>query len=455
MADDTLKSSSIFLSIVCALFLIISFLFNFTFLITLLKLRRLNKSDKSNLFLTHLILIDFICAFFVIIPSGYGVYNVDHLGSNGCHLQLFFITFYFSSTFYGLFALSVERFFKFKYPISHINIFTARVKQTENGSTETVRQKKYFAYLIILALWILNIFIAFIPMFANFKNVQYFVIQSQCDYQYEAFTWWLWFFFWISLTIPFIGSLVFYILTLRLILVNAKIINARQNIIKAKTEQNEVVITTAKYLTDLLFSCLSRRKKVAEHTLKCNALAKVNRRGFTDTTKLPDNTIYYSHIINIKNLDDDQYGNINNDLHVRKQLLIQFKYETERSKTMTFLLIAIISYCFVIPIYVIHLYRTYNYDSVYGSYDNPGVVSFPTYSAFVWISYLTFLVKSIVCLLHNKFYRYSLYQSANCRGFHGIFEYQLQRIKKDLQELESDLGLDSNDTNKLKNSSEA
>lgn len=442
MADDTLKTSSIFLSIVCALFLIISFLFNFTFLLTLLKLRRLNNTDKSNFFLTHLILIDFVCAFFVIIPSGYGVYNVNKLGSDGCHLQLYFITFYFSSTFYGLFALSVERFFKFQYPITHINVFTLRVIKNEDGTSERVSRKKYLAHLIILFLWLLNIFIAFIPMFGNFSNVQYFNIQSQCDYQYEAFSWWLWFYFWISLTTPFFGSLIFFILALRLVVLNAKAINARQNIINAKNNQKEVKLSTCNFLLDLIFSCVTRRKKVAEYHSKANKMNKNKiRRGFSDTTKLPENTIFYSHIINIQNLDDDQYSNLNNDLHVRKQLLIQFKYDTERSKTMTFLIVAIVSYCLVFPVYVIHFYRTYNYDPKYGSYDNPNVVSLPTYTAFVWISYLAFLVKSLVCLLHNKFYRYSLYQAANCRGFHGIFEYQINRLLKDLKEIEADLGL--------------
>ena len=442
----TFTTSSVFLAVICALFIIISFLLNFTFLITLLKLRRLNKTEKSNFLLTHLILIDFVCAFFVLIPSGYGIYN-NGLGLNACHLQLFFITFFFSSTFYGLFALSVERFFKYKYPISHINIFTKRVKKLTDGSTETKSQRKYAAFLIIIILWILNIFISFIPMIGNYNNVQYFQTESQCDYQYEACIWWLWFYFWFSIILPFFGSIIFYLLTLRLIIINAKIINARQNIIRNKNSQKEINITAGKYLVDMIFSCVTRSKKIAESNVKSANLMKINRRGISDTTQLPENCIFYSHIINIQNLEDDQYANDNNDLHVRKNLLIQFKYDTERSKTMTFFLITIIDFCLVFPIFAIHFYRTYNYDPTYGSYDNPNVISFSTYTTFVWISYITFIIKSFVCLFHNKFYRYSLYQSANCRGFHGIFEYQLKRLEEDLKKLESALDLDSDTKN--------
>ena len=438
---NTLRSSSIFLSVVCALFIIISFLFNFTFLVTLLKLRRLNRVDKSNLLLTHLIFADFLCAFFILIPSGYGIYNYNQLTASACHLQLYFITFFFSLTFYGMLALSVERYLKFKYPISHINFFTQRDIKQSDESVRSTGGHKYIVYGIVLGIWLLNVFISFIPMFGNYANVQYFSIESQCDYQYEKFTWWLWLYFWVSLFIPFVLSVFFYLMSIRLIVINARIIQARKNIIRAKHNQNEVKLNTNAFLWEMVLSCVTRRKKVAERSLASSEM-KMNRRGFSDTTKLPDNTIYYSHIINIQNIDDDENGLRINDMHVRKQLLIQFKYETERSKTMTFLIITVVSFCLVFPVYVIHFYRMYNYDPSFGSYDNPNVVSFPTYSAFVWISYLTLFLKSLVCLVHNKHYRYSLYQSANCRGFHGVFEYEIQRIKQDLERLETALNIE-------------
>lgn len=444
LTENTLKSSSVYLSVFCAIFIVVSFLFNFTFLITLLKLRRLNRVDKSNLLLTHLIFADFFCAFFILIPSGYGIYSLSQLSTSACHLQLYFITFFFSLTLYGMLALSVERYFKFKYPISHINFFTQRDIKLSDESLKSSGGHKYVVYGIVFALWLLNIFISFIPLFGNYSNVQYFAIESQCDYIYEKFSWWLWLYFWVSIVIPFVVSLVFYLMTIRLIVINARIIEARKNIIRSKNNQKEIKLSTNAFLCEMLLSCVTRRRKVAENVLKAGSQMKINKRGFSDTTKLPDNTIYYSHIINIQNIEDEEHGNRNNDMHVRKQLLITFKYDTERSKTMTFLIITILSFCFIFPVYVIHFYRIYHYDASFGSYDNPSVVSFPTYTAFVWISYLTLFLKSLVCLIHNKHYRYSLYQSANCRGFHGIFEYEIQRLKKDLEKLEEALDIDLN-----------
>jgi hypothetical protein len=145
---------------------------------------------------------------------------------------------------------------------------------------------------------------------------------------------------------------------------------------------------------------------------------------------LPENLPFYAHLINIETLDDT-HENMYNDFHVRKQLLVQFKYDTERSKAATFFIITVLSYCCVFPLFVIHFYRAYNFDGQ--TYDNPSVVTLGTYSTLVWISYMTLILKSLVCLVHNRFYRYSLYQSVNFRGFHGDYDYEVQRFSKELK----------------------
>lgn len=458
-----IEISQIYLSIICGIFVILSFTINFTFLVTLLKLRRLNKSDKSSFFLTHLILADFVCALFVLIPSGFGVYKGD-LGNGTCHMQVFFFTFYLSLTFYGLLALSIERFFKYKYPLSHINFFTKRTSMNNDGVYIPGKSLLHKTILIVIGLWLLNLFIGLIPLFNNLNDVEYFKIQSQCDYRYESdgFSWWLWFFFWISLTIPFLASLIFFSLTLKLIVDNAVIINNRQNQARTNQKQRPVQFKTAAFVCELFFPRIGRKKKAAEKfvTNKFNKDAKYkHQHKVSDTTKLPENLAYYSHLINIENLDD-QYENMYNDVHVRKQLLIQFKYDTERSKTTTFFIITILTYCFVFPLYVIHFYRTFNFDGT--TYDNPQIVARNTYSTFVWIAYITFILKSGICLLHNKFYRYSLYQSANFRGFHGDFDYEVEKFKKELKMYENRMFADeqasrskSKSHQKLINSSQA
>lgn len=430
--------SQIYLSVLCAVYIVVSFLINFTFLITLLKLRRLNKSDKSSFFLSHLIFADFLCAFFILIPSGFGVYNGNSLNMDACHLQVFFVTFYFSLTFYGLFALSIERYFKYKYPLSHINFFTKRTSINEEGTYVPGKSLLHKTLFIIVGLWLLNLFIGFIPMFENFDSVQYFSTQSQCDYRYEDFNWWLWFYFWVSLTIPFLGSVFFFILTLRLIFDNATIINNRKNAVRANLRMKSIKLSKATFFKDLFFPIFAKKRNAAESYVNSQLNCKKSHHRVSDTTKLPENLNFYSHLINIENLEDE-YENIYNDIHVRKQLLVQFKYDTERSKTATFFLITIFSYCLVFPVYVIHFYRTYNYDGQ--NYNNANVVSLGTYSAFVWISYLVLITKSLVCLIHNKFYRHSLYQSANCRGFHGVFDFEVEKFKKEIRAVEDSLSI--------------
>ncbi|CAF0821054.1 unnamed protein product [Brachionus calyciflorus] len=390
MVENTIGKSNIFLTILCCIILVCSFIFNFTLLVTLLKLRRLNRIDKSNYLLTHLIFVDFLSSFFILVPSGYAVYNSNSLDFNGCRIQTFFTTFFLSMTFHGLFVLTVERFIKYQFPIWHINNFTKRLKYDENDKllTKSTGNKVFF---IILIIWILNIFISFIPFFVNYSDIQYFTNQTQCDYIYEKFNWWLWLFFWLSLTVPFLGGLFFSFLTLRIIYVSDRRIKLQK-----RSEEFE-----NRHFTN---------GKMVERIIE----------GI-DITRQPANRIYYEHLVN-----PDEEESLNNDFHVRNQLLSQFKYQTDKSKTITFLVILVLSYCLVFPIFVIHFYRTYNPSG--GAYDDETVVQRSTYTAFAWISYLALIIKSFVCLVQNRFYRHALYQSANCRGFSGVFDFQ-QELK--------------------------
>ena len=72
-------------------------------------------------------------------------------------------------------------------------------------------------YIVIFSTWLTAIFISFIPMFSNFGEIQYFPTQSQCDYTYETFKWWIMLFFFGFITIPFLGALFVFFLTFRLI----------------------------------------------------------------------------------------------------------------------------------------------------------------------------------------------------------------------------------------------
>lgn len=427
--------SQIYLSVIVGVFLIVSFIINFTFLVTLLKLRRLNKSDKSNFFLTHLILADFICAILVLVPSGVGVYNGTFLDIRACHLQLYFFTFFFSLTFYGLLALSIERYIKYKRPLAHIEFFT---KQSFDEEIESPSKHIFHKTLgIIVIIWLLNIFIGFIPLFNNYNDVQFFENQSQCGYIYEAngFIWWLWVYFFVSLTVPFIASLMFFILTFRLIFKNAEEINKVQNKMRGKKKQRSINLSAGSYFCNLLFPRLSRKKNAAEKFVSNKLKAESHQYKKKDTTQLPENIVYYQHLINVDHLEEE---NIYNNIHVRKQLLIQFKYDTERSKTTSFFIILVLTYLVVFPVFVIHFYRAYNYNGS-AAYDSRETVEKTTYATFVWISYLAFILKSMVCLIHNKFYRYSLYQSANFRGFHGDFDYEVKKFVKEIKLFENRL----------------
>lgn len=428
-----IESSQVYLSIICGIYLIVSFIINFTFLVTLLKLRRLNNGDKSNGFLTHLILADFISALFILIPSGFGVYNGNFLDTRACHLQVFFVSFYLSLTFYGMLVLSIERYYKFKYPLSHINFFTRRTLSDKLSSHKQSKKVFWKVLLIIFVLWLMNIFIGLIPLFNNMNDLQYFTIQSQCDYRYEDMKWWLWFYFFFSLTVPFCLSMLFYTLTFRLIYENAQIIAKRQN--AANPSKRPTKLTPGSFICDLIIPRRTRKKHAAEKYVdrKLNAKNRITPK-VSDTTKLPENLPYYAHLINIETLDDT-HENMYNDFHVRKQLLVQFKYDTERSKATTFFIITLLSYCLVFPLFVIHFYRTYNFDGT--TYDNSNVVSLGTYSTFVWLSYMTLVLKSLVCLVHNKFYRYSLYQSVYFRGFHGDYDYEVQRFNRELKQFKN------------------
>jgi hypothetical protein len=418
---NPLSSSNVFLSIVCALLVISSFVFNFTFLITLLKQRRLYSLDKSNFLLTHLILVDFVCSFFVLIPSGYSVYNSDTSLQSGCFVQTYFTTLFYSITFYGLLLLSIERYIKYNKPVSHINFFTRRLEFNKYDQliNDSIIHKVFF---IILGVWILGVFIAFIPMFNNYGQIQYFPSQSQCDYTYETFRWWLWIYFVLFVTIPFIASLVFFFLTFRLI-------NKYERIVKMKRIQ---------------FENEQSRKGSNKRSKKSNVIEDFIEG--VDVSLQPCNQFYYTHIIdvNVDKNNDEEEEDETNDFHVRNILLSQFKYDTEKSKTITFFIITVLNYCILFPVLVIHFYRAYNNTKTandLNGFDNPSLVAKSTYTAFVWISYSLFILKSFVCLVQNKFYKQAFYQAANCRGFSGSFDFQ-----KELREVKMALNIgDSNE----------
>ncbi|RNA14533.1 hypothetical protein BpHYR1_003723 [Brachionus plicatilis] len=385
MTEETVGKSNIFLTIVSALILITSFIFNFSFLVTLLKLRRLNRLDKSNFLLTHLIFADFLCSFFILVPSGYAVYNSNSLGFDGCRVQTFFTTLFLGLTFHGLMVLTVERFIKFKFPIWHINNFTKRLEFDKNEKLLT-KSSGHKVFFIIGLIWLLDIFVAFIPFFENYNDIQYFGTQTQCDYIYEKFQWWLWLFFWFSLTIPFFVGIVFSILTLRQISINDRKININRD---SKSMENK-----------------NADKGMVERIIE----------GL-DITRQPANVVYYKHLVELTEEENER-----NDFHVRNQLLAQFKYNSEKGKAKSVFIILIISYCLIFPTFVIHFYRTYNTRNE--NYDDENVVQRPVYTSFVWISFLTLIVKSLVCLLQNEFFRNSFNQAANIRGFKGFFDYE-------------------------------
>lgn len=392
MVEETVGKSNIFLTIVCTLILIASFIFNFSLLITILKQRRLNQIDKSNFLITHLIFADFLCSFFILVPSGYAVYNSNSLDFDGCRIQTFFTTLFLGLTFHGLMVLTIERFIKYKFPIWHINNFTNRLEYDKKILPSKSSGNKVF--IIIGVIWLLDIFISFIPFFANYQDIQYFKIQTQCDYIYEKFEWWLWFFFWFSLTIPFLVGVVFSILTLKEIFKNDQII------IPKKDEELE-----------------SRQSRKNKEELDCEDPSnwEIIIQG-RDITQQPANILHYEHLVDLTE------ENERNDFHVRNHLLAQFKYKTEKNKAISIFIILVVSYVLIFPTFVIHFYRTYNTSNE--NYDDSNVVQRPVYTAFVWISFLTLIVKSLVFLFLNEFYRNAFKQAANIRGFKGIFEYE-------------------------------
>lgn len=423
-ATNTLKSSSVYLSIVCALLIVASIAFNFTFLITLLKQRRLYSLDKSNFLLTHLILVDLVCSFFILIPSGYSVYNSDTSLSSGCFVQTYFTTLFYSITFLGLFLLSVERYLKYRAPVFHINAFTKRLEfdKYDRLVNDSFIHKVFF---FIIGVWVLGIFTAFIPMFANYGQIQYFPTQSQCDYTYETMRWWLWLYFWLFVTLPFLGGLIFFSLTFRLI-------NKYERIVKMKRAQFELEE--------------ARQRNRGKKENQCE-----NFIEGVDISLQPCNQFYYSHIVSPptsagQEEEEGEQNNENNDFHVRNLLMDQFKYKTEKSKCITFFIILCLNYFLLFPLLVIHFYRTYNNTMTSQSlngFDNPSLVSKPAYTAFVWISYSLLCLKSFVCLVQNEFYRHAFYQAANMRGFSGAFDFQKELNKlKDVLDLDDDDGDD-------------
>lgn len=397
MTEETVGKSNIFLTIVCALILIASVIFNFSFLITLLKLRRLNRIDKSNFLLTHLIFADFLCSFFILVPSAYAVYNSNSLGFDGCRVQTFFTTLFLGITFHGLMILTIERFIKYKFPIWHVNNLTKRL---EYDSSERLLTKSsgHKVFIVIGIFWLFEIFFSFIPFFENYDDIKYFKNQTQCDYVYEKFKWWLWIFFWFSLTIPFIVGIIFSILTFREIFINDRKISIKKVILKLNNDEDKDGDKVENFIESL------------------------------DITCQPSNVVYYEHL-----LEKTEEENNRNDFHVRNQLMSQFKYTTEKGKAISVFIILIVSYCLIFPVFVIHFYRTYNTSNE--NYDDISVVSRPVYTSFVIISFFTLVTKSIVCLIQNQYFRNAFGQAANTRGFRGYFDFE-KRFKLAIKRIE-------------------
>ena len=402
---NVLSSSSIFLSIMCGLLVIASICLNFTFLVILLKTRRLYHVDKSNNLVTSMILVDFIATLFILIPAGYGVYNDYTLNEAGCHCMTWFSTFFLCMTFQGMCLISIERFLKYHKPIWHINFFTKRIVYDEIGNAvndSASQGVKVFA--VIASLWLLNIFIAFIPNFANFKDQQYFYSESQCDYIYEKYRWWLWIYFLIFVTAPFLASLIFFFLALKEAASSDRIV--RMKSAQFKIEEDK------------------RRSSLNERNMAENVIEGL------DITLQPGNKLYYAHILDYDRVPEDLRDNETNDFHVRDQLLMLFKYDSERGKLVSFIIITIVSYVLVFPMFVLHFTRAYNNGNrpdASGNYDDPNLINGSLYTAFVWISYLTLIVKAFFCIVQNKFYRHAFYQSANIRGFKGYFDFENQK----------------------------
>jgi hypothetical protein len=394
MGSNSLSASNIFLTVIAALYLVANIAFNFTFILILLKSSRFRKIDRSFFLVTHMIIVDFFCAFFIFVMSGYGVYNDSFIEPSSCHVQTYFQSLVIGISFHSLLALSIERFIRYQNPIFHINTFTRRLVYDEEEQLVEVKDKRsWIVFIIIAVIWLLNIFISFFPLFRNLSDILFFNIESQCDYIYEKFPWFLWFFFFVCIVLPFLASMVFFTLTFRLIVLS----NNRIKLRKAQFEKEQYG---------------ERRGKINEVEHVVPGL---------DITKQPFNTIYYDHLID----PNEEETSTNNDFHVRNQLLTQYKYDTESGQTLTYCLITIFSFVVVFPVYVIHFYRTYNNDPTSSAYpDNPATVTKQTYTAFVWISYMIMLLKSMFCLIQNGFYRDALYQSANCRGFNGLHDYE-------------------------------
>jgi hypothetical protein len=251
-------------------------------------------------------------------------------------------------------------------------------------------------------------------MFGNYGAIQFFPTQSQCDYTYETFRWWLWLYFFAFVTIPFVGSLVFFLMTFRLI-------HKYNRIVKMKKAQFELE--------------QSRKYKRSSRSDQIEDFIEA-----LDFTLQPCNQFYYSHFIKstLNEEEDDT-----NDFHVRTQLLTQFKYDTEQKKTITFFIILILNYLILFPVLVMHFYRAYNNTKSINDtngFDNPSLIQKNTYTAFVWISYSLLVIKSLVCLIQNRSYRHAFYQAANCRGFSGSYEFQ--KIEKELNKVKLALHID-------------
>lgn len=443
--SSTLTTTNILVCILVLLILVAAACLNFTFFITLIKLRRLNSLDKSNALLTHLILVDFIAAFCVLIPSAYGIYN--GVGDASCHLQTWFSTFATACASLGLLVLSIERYVKYRWPVRHVNTFTVRLEYDKYDRVAN-EHHFHFSYFIIVAIWLTAIFVACIPLFGTYDRLEFFASQGQCSYTYETMKWWLWFWFICLVTLPFLVSLVLFFLTFRLI-------RASHRVVQMKRVQYELEASRRQALADR-YKTRSQRKERIEPFVEN-----------LDVTLQPCNTFYYTHIVDDfrrarhavnrqeERVEGEDYGDeydYGADFHVRNQLLAQYKYETEREKNKTFFIIAILNYVLVFPLIVCHFYRAYNNTDglVNGSDDfdgrqpvNPGA-----YTTFVLVSFFTLLLKSLVCLTENDGYRQAFLQAANCRGFKGDFDFQKElKLIRDVLDIDESTDEDVDNNN--------
>jgi hypothetical protein len=412
MAESSLSTSTIFLVIICGLIVSVSLIINFTLWITLVKLRRLRHTDKSNYFLTNLIFTDFLFTCLICVPSGYGVYNDRLLTKVWCHIQTYFQTLSLLITFHGLLILSIDRYVKFKKPELHVRLFSTEAQPSSLPACLRVTG-------VLLFMWIVDIILAFIPLYGNFNDLKYYSIQSQCDYTYENFIWWLWLLFIGFITVPFLLSILFYALTMNLV----RKFNQKIRFNERSEQIDRVINLSPGYGGDSLTGPATRKMNI-NRTRDTNSAAQVYM-----VTKGAQ-----------KLVEANKKAQLNNEVSTtnwfkkKKHILVQFKYKSDVKKAHTYFIITICSYIIILPVFVLHFYRSYK-----GTND----IDWKLYTSFSWLSYGVLIIKSLLSFATNKYYVDALYQAANIRGFRGKFHFTSDGNHRDIMNKANDTSEDN------------